>query len=847
MLRGEEGALAEVAASVADGESVDWTAAHTRLAERERRLIPHLRLVQSIAQLHRTLPVEDDEESVEVSAVRRWGSLVLLDRLGEGTSGEVYRAWDARLHRDVALKLLHQGQRSRDDAQERVLEEARRLARIRHEHVVTVHGVEEHDGRGGLWMEFVRGESLEERIRTRGPLSSEDATRIGQQLCSALAAVHAAGLLHRDVKAQNVIQEPSGRIVLMDFGTGEKLRQAAGSSRMAGTPLYLAPEIFKGEPATIQSDVYSLGVLLFHLVTGDFPVKASSMPELGRAHSQGMRQRLSELRPDLPKAFVAVVDRALERDPGRRYRTADELELALECSSEAAIATRGREPERAVAAWRWPLAAAAALLLTVAVGLIVWTRFPAPAGGPKRLDVLPMKPIDSSSVPPFLAEGLTDQLISTLGQIQSLTVKFATASSGPGSSGRALPDIDAVLETTLLMAGGGPGSTPRVRVNARLLAAGNSTVMWARTFEHALGDTFALQAAMAREIATAVDAAVTPDERGRLGRTRQTTPEAEVAFLEGRAHIEVYGEDAAQRALDAFRRALDADPNHAAARAGAARSYFTLGAWGRLSQPVARALALAEAQKAMELDAMLPDAHATLAGISWFYDWNWQSAEAGYARSLNLNPSYRYGRLMYSQLLAAAGRTSEAIAQAALAVELDPASAQAHRYHGLALYYDRGFDAAESAIRKSMEFEPNAPSAWILLGRIAEARGDLAAAREHTNRGAGLMSDMPGPVRVQQLRLEALSDRRAAALAELTRLRQASEAAGILWDPVLDAHVQLASGDYDQALSSLERALEQRQPSLLWVAADPRMDPVRDHPRFVNILRTLGITPKQGS
>ncbi|HET7218281.1 MAG TPA: serine/threonine-protein kinase [Vicinamibacterales bacterium] len=340
-MRAGEALLADLAESVADGTAPDWQAADSQDDVRVRRLAGHLRLVDRIATLHRSIP-DDDASAADVTpgpTVRpdgeAWGRLVLRERIGEGTSGDVYRAWDSDLELDVALKLLR-GTGS-PDAERRVIEEARRLARVRHHHVVQVYGAEKHDRRVGLWMELVDGRSLERVVQERGPWGANEAALSGLDICGAVGAVHEAGLLHRDIKAQNVLRENGGRIVLMDFGTGEDL---AGTNRIVGTPLYLAPEIFFGARASVQSDVYSIGVLLFYLVTGAFPVTAASMQDLARAHRRGDRRRLRDLRPDAPEGFVRALEPALDSDPGRRYRSVAEFEEAL----REALISRGQAP-----------------------------------------------------------------------------------------------------------------------------------------------------------------------------------------------------------------------------------------------------------------------------------------------------------------------------------------------------------------------------------------------------------------------------------------------------------------------------------------------------------------------
>jgi serine/threonine-protein kinase len=258
----------------------------------------------------------------------RWGHLVLLRKIGEGAFGEVYHAHDTWLDHPVALKLFKPKVASRSTAN-RILHEARKLARIRHPNVVSVHGADSHNGQLGFWMDLIEGATLE-KIVLGGRLSAGEATYIGQEVCRALAAVHQAEIVHRDVKAQNVMRaSDGGRIILMDFGAGEFIKEASAGSRGQGTPLYLAPEIFAGKDASVQSDIYAVGVLLYYLVTGGFPVQASSVGNLVDAHKRGERRRLRDGRPDLPSSFVSIVERATDADPGRRFASAGEMEAAL--------------------------------------------------------------------------------------------------------------------------------------------------------------------------------------------------------------------------------------------------------------------------------------------------------------------------------------------------------------------------------------------------------------------------------------------------------------------------------------------------------------------------------------
>jgi serine/threonine protein kinase len=331
-----EAVLDNAIEQIADGLSVDWNAIDKAAASRERAWAKSLRVLNDIVKLHRDAAVDYEQTTLAApgravptqSALDTWGKYRLANKVGEGSYGSVYRAWDSELERDVALKILHR--RVGDTRlKERLLQEGRALAKIRHNNVVSVLGVEAHGDRVGLCMEFVRGKTLAELVRDQGRMSAAEAVLIGEDLCRALSAVHRAGYIHRDVKAKNVMRDDTGRIVLMDFGTGRTAEAQEGKSDRAGTPLYMAPEVLEGQAASARSDVYSLGVLLFHLVTGEYPVTARSVEELRDAHGRREHRWLSELRPDLPVGFMQVVEKAIALDPEERHSNAGEFLAAL--------------------------------------------------------------------------------------------------------------------------------------------------------------------------------------------------------------------------------------------------------------------------------------------------------------------------------------------------------------------------------------------------------------------------------------------------------------------------------------------------------------------------------------
>jgi len=364
----DETRLVGVAASILNGAAVDWDSVKQQASDAAAgRVVGELQALERIAAFHRDVaaepPTDGPTTPADVGPLGTWGHLTLLERIDKGSFGSVFRARDPKLQTDVALKLAAlQDGLAIDPAG--ALREARLLARVRHPNVVRVHGVDVIDGRVGIWMEFVDGESLAALLRRQGPLSAREAAVIGADICHALAAVHGAGLIHGDVKARNVMREAGGRTVLMDFGTGKDVGAQPRTMGMdlAGTPLYLAPEVFRGEPRSTLGDVYGLGVLLYYLVTKQYPVEGRTRAEVEAAHARGARRRLRDVRPDLPTAFVDAVERAIAVDPTERFQSAGAFEAAL--SQFLGRTAPGPRP------WALVIALAAAAVVIAAIVLV---------------------------------------------------------------------------------------------------------------------------------------------------------------------------------------------------------------------------------------------------------------------------------------------------------------------------------------------------------------------------------------------------------------------------------------------------------------------------------------------
>jgi hypothetical protein len=398
--------LLRLAQDITDERPIDWESETPRLGDLASTG-QRLRDLQRVAQAYRKPWAGDSPAAAEPAPAARtvlftWGPLQVLEQLGVGSFGEVYRAFDPTLQREVALKLRRTGGERFGTGARRFIDEARRLARVRDPHVLFVHGADVHEGRVGIWTDLVDGKTLEEWIAAHGVMGAQEAAVVGLGLCRALAAVHAAGLVHGDLKAQNVMRERGGRIILMDFGSVSDLPRGASEAPEAagivdplifGTPLTMAPEVLAGERPSAASDLYALGVLLYRLVSGRYPVSATTQDELSALHARGESTPLRDVRADLPAAFVQVVQRALSRDPQARFASAGAMEAALAqalppaaavaasaaagltAGAAALVDGTGRTPARRATPrsqrWVWATAVAAVALAAVAVPLEV--------------------------------------------------------------------------------------------------------------------------------------------------------------------------------------------------------------------------------------------------------------------------------------------------------------------------------------------------------------------------------------------------------------------------------------------------------------------------------------------
>ena len=815
--------LLALAEAVADGQAVDWSGEEGHGPDHERELVRQLKLIAGVATTHRSVDSGTEPPASLVDVPRSWGTLDIEALIGHGSFGTVFRAWDRRLARHVALKLLQN-----DNADSEIVEEGRLLAQVHHSHVITVHGADRFDGRAGIWMELVNGRTLQEIVAENGPFGAREAVLIGLEVSSALAAVHGAGLVHGDVKAQNVMREEGGRTLLMDFGAGGERESATG--RRAGTPLYMAPEVLAGGTNSVLSDIYALGVLLFYLVTAEYPA-GGPRHEIRALRQRGSaRRHMQDLRPDTPEWFMRIVNRALASDPRERFQTAGEFHDAL---ADGLNGTAQRPARRRRAAWMAVVTALSAIAVVISAG--AWLR--TTDGGPPAVHsiaVVPFVNLTGDREQDRVAAGLTDELVANLGRMKELRiVPIGASAHGPTSTASiAGLGVDAMLEGSIQR------TATRVRVAVRLVQRqpASGSVLWSQVYEGPLADATPIQGRIAIDLTRHLG--ITVDEHVRAAVTRYAPSQAvQDAYLRGRFLMATNNRHETPQARTEFERAIALDPTYAPAHAALAQTFLSMGAYGQLEPAEVRRRALQAAQAAVALDPMLADAALAMADVRFRVEWDWAGADAAYLTAIDLNPSDVQARSRYARYLAAAGRTADALEQARRAYALDPLSDEIYALVGMMMYYERRH---EDAISHFAARQDDSVPRYVGLARAQSELGRYADAITALERALAL-SGHDRSIYAELGRVCARGGHVARArqiLAELTALRRSP---GDYIAPQDLAYIHAALGDREGALRLLHEAAGEQSFRLLWLGVDPRVDTLRSDPEFGVVRQRLGI------
>ncbi len=788
----------------------------------------------------------------------------ILSKLGSGGMGVVYEAEDIRLGRRVALKFLPEKLASDPRALQRFEREARAASSLNHQNICTIYEVEEHDHQPVIVMELLEGESLKQRIR-EGPIPFDELLDFGIQTSDALEAAHAKGIIHRDIKPGNIFIVGRGRVKILDFGLAKVLPAHVVENQseeealtlegvIPGTTSYMSPEQVRGEEIDTRSDLFSLGVVLYEMATGQRPFVGKNRVLMMNAILNAQPTAPGDVNPSLPAALETIIAMALEKDRERRYQHAADICSDLKrlkgkmekgpagVTDAAPVKLNARSVRNTTTRhkklWLGGLFALG-LLLLLGLATVVWRQrhFGKAALVPIRsIAVLPLENLTGDPGQQYFTDGMTDALITTLAQIGSLRVISRTSTMHYRDSQKTLPEIAKELGVDAVVEGSVARSGNRVRIDAQLIQAPTDRHLWAKSYEHDIQDVLALQGELARTIAAEVQIQLTPKEQARLGAARPVNPEAYEAYLKGRFFWNKRNKEAINKSIEYFNEAIRLDPGYAAAYSGLADAYSITGCGvpAGMAMQEAGPKAKAAALKAVELDGNSAEAHSSLGFQKLCYDGDQPGAENEFKRAIALNPNYSMAHHGYAVLLLG-DRNQEALDQVQQALRLDPVSPNSNGLLGDLLMETRQYDRAVEQFRKTVELEPQQYNSRMRLGlayavvrRYAEAESEFKKAEEIS---PGSVNSLGGLAYVY-----ALGGKRTQAEKMLPQVKTLAANTGHAWVVSL---VYVGLDDKSEAMRWLEKAYEQGD--FYFDLENPLLDPLRSDPKFQDLERRAKI------
>jgi eukaryotic-like serine/threonine-protein kinase len=652
----------------------------------------------------------------------------ILEKIGQGGMGVIYLAEDTRLRRTVALKFLPPHLLGSDAEKARFIHEARAAAALDHPNICTIHEIDEADGTTFIAMTYVEGESLKKKIEAR-PLALPDAVRYAIQIGNGLKEAHNNDVVHRDVKSANVVISAKNHAVVMDFGLA-KLRGQTRLTRegtTVGTVAYMSPEQARGEDVDRRSDIWSLGVVLYEMLTGRLPFRGEHEAAVVYAIMNENSEPVTALRSDIPMDLERIVNKATAKNPQERYQSVDDMLVDLKAVQKglrpaAAAQSHTHSKRRSVFGY----AAVAVAVAAVAFALYLWIgnrRDDSGLPGRTAVAVLPLDNLSNDPEQEYFADGMTEALITQLAQISALKVISRTSVMQYKNTARSLKEIAHELGVGTIVEGSVLLADDRVRITAQLIDAATDEHLWATSYDRDMTDVLAIHSEVARAVAEAVRAELTSQEAIRLERKQTVDPAAYELYLRGRYFWNRRNQADIERSIDYFQRAIEIDPGYAEAYAATAAAYMVLTTHGSIRSRETYPLAREYARKALDLDPGLAAAHAALGGIAAEYDWQWDEAEARYKRAIALNPNDATAHQWYAEYLHMMGRWDEALAEIRIAQSLDPLSLIIGTVRTTIVYNTMGLEEARPIINDILERDPTFQFAWAMLSTACISDG----------------------------------------------------------------------------------------------------------------------------
>jgi eukaryotic-like serine/threonine-protein kinase len=821
----------------------------------------------------------------------------IIAKIGEGGMGQVYLAEDSKLSRKVSLKFLPGAFTDDRERLRRFEQEARAASALNHPNILTIHEIGESKGHRFIATEFIEGQTLRERLRS--DMDTDEAVEVAIQIASALVAAHRVNIVHRDIKPENIMtRREDGLVKVLDFGLAKvaprkdssdvadsslatALKANTGPGVVMGTVAYMSPEQARGEAVDERTDIWSLGVVLYEMVTGCSPFIAGTSNEIISAIlSKQVAPRLARYSQLVPERLEEIVEKALTKNREERYQTSKDLlidlrrlrqSLDLKAGNERSSSDRmgnssaageglgAAPPSKGDVSRTQPASSAEYLVhqlearkrgvfVTLLLLLVIATALGIYAGRTKEtrstglpaisaVAVLPFVNSNSDPETEYLADGITDNIIERLSQIPNLKVMAHSAVFHYKGKDVDLRAVGRELGVTAVLTGRVVKRNDTVSVNLELVDAKDNSHIWGEQYDRKLSDFLAVQREIPLDVSDKLRLRLSGESRERFARAYTANPEAYQLYLKGRYFWEKWTEDGARQAVKLFEEAIKKDPNYALAYAGLADAYlFGTGVGPELPQKEAHRRAREAAMKALSLDPQLGEAHASVAEVLLYDDWDFTGAEKEFKRALELNPGYAEGHHQYSHLLLLLGRTNESLVESNKFLELDPLSESPIGHLAYHYLYSRQYDEAIQQFQKTLQLYPDS-SHYTKLGNAFWEKGMYNEAVDAFAKG--LAKEGLDSASISQLKQAFAKSGNTGFLRKLLEILKGMPQARVLAVNVAELHARL--GEKDQAFEWLEKAYADKSDGLLRLKEELGFDNIRSDPRYADLLRRIGL------
>ncbi len=784
-----------------------------------------------------------------LSAGSKLGPYEILSPLGAGGMGEVYRARDTKLRREVAIKVLPQTLAGDGEALARFEREAFAVAALSHPNILSIFDFGNQDGVAFAVTELLEGETLREKLAS-GPIPQREAVDCAVQIARGLSAAHERGIVHRDLKPENLFVTKEGHLKILDFGLAKREEKVAPGEETSaptqsghttpgtimGTVGYMSPEQVRGLSVDHRSDIYSLGAVLYEMLSGTKAFKRETPIDTLAAIMRDQPTDLSKSGQDILPALNQIVFHCLEKDRDNRFQSARDVAFALSESARSGVLSDAVSIKRPGASKRalW-VGAAFVMALGAAVAVVTRWQSGSPGGPVTSIAVLPFTNLSSDKEQEYFSDGLSEELMGLLGKVKQVRVTGRMSSFAFKGKTEDLASIGQKLHVTAVLEGSVRRAGDQLRVSTQLVNVSDGFQIWADTYERKVADAFAVQDEIANAVVAALKVKLLPSDRAVVSQSKTSVPEAYNQLLLGRKFFWLLSPDGYRRANAAFERAIELDPGYAAAYAWLARSLVQSTAFSASAAENSeeQRKAVWAADKAVELNPALAEGVAARANVRTLIARNWAGAQADFTRALSLDPSDPVTHNQYGRLLAKLARLPEAIVESRKASELDPLFPGAFNLMGLYLYSSGQLAQARQVLTRALEISPENELGRFYLGVALILDGDAKEA----------LATVGLPNTAWRRTLLALAEYEVGHRAEAQRALDDLIARDGPAQPYHVARVYAWRGERDRAFEWLDRAFAQNDPQMSYVNTDPLVRNLRKGPRYTALLKRLNLPP----